>query len=75
MNPKPILLGHWPGKRWKQARAVFSGSGVSPTLQAEMGGHGNNYVYVIEDIEGGMLRHSADRQGLQQERKEKRAED
>lgn len=49
MNPKPILLGHWPGKRWKQARAVFSGSGVSPTLQAEMGGHGNNYVYVIEE--------------------------
>lgn len=44
-DEKPILLGYWEGNRWKQARAVFSG-GLSPTLTAEMGGHGNNYVYV-----------------------------
>ena len=46
---KPILLGYWEGKRWKQARAVFSGGGLSPTLTAEMGGHGNNFVYVLEE--------------------------
>ena len=46
---KPILLGYWPGKRWKQARAVFDGGGLCPTLTAEMGGHGNNYVYVVEE--------------------------
>ena len=26
-DKKPILLGYWDGKRWKQARAVFSGGG------------------------------------------------
>lgn len=49
---KPILLGYWPGKRWKQARAVFGRGGLCPTLTAEMGGHGNNYVYVTEDEDG-----------------------
>lgn len=49
MNGNVELLGYWPGKRWKQARAVFSGSGLSPTLTAEMGGHGSNYVYVAEE--------------------------
>lgn len=49
INEKPILLGYWPGKRWKQARAVFDGGGLSPTLTAEMGGHGNNFVYVLEE--------------------------
>ena len=48
-DKKPILLGYWDGKRWKQARAVFSGGGLCPTLTAEMGGHGNNYVYVTEE--------------------------
>jgi len=48
----PILLGYWPGKRWKQARAVFAKGGLSPTLTAEMGGHGNNYVYVLEEEDG-----------------------
>ena len=48
-NEKPILLGYWPGKRWKQARAVYDRGGCSPTLTAEMGGHGNNYVYIAED--------------------------
>lgn len=47
-NDKPLLLGYWEGKRWKQARAVFDGGGLSPTLTAEMGSHGNNYVYVME---------------------------
>ena len=26
---KPIVLGYWEGKRWKQARAVFDGGGLS----------------------------------------------
>lgn len=47
-NESTILLGYWPGKRWKQARAVFARGGLSPTLTAEMGGHGNNFVYVLE---------------------------
>lgn len=51
-NEKPILLGYWPGKRWKQARAVFGWGGLSPTLTAEMGGHGNNYVYILEEDDG-----------------------
>lgn len=46
MHNEIILLGYWPGKRWKQARAVLSGGGLSNTLTAEMGGHGNNFVYV-----------------------------
>lgn len=45
---KPIKLGYWPGKRWKQARAVFGRGGLSPTLTAEMGSKGNNFVYVTE---------------------------
>ena len=45
---KPIVLGYWEGKRWKQARAVFDGVGLIPTLTAEMGGHGNNFVYITE---------------------------
>ena len=45
---KSNVLGYWPGKRWKQARAVYDG-GLSPTLTAEMRGHGNNYVYLLED--------------------------
>ena len=44
----PVLLGYWPGKRWKQARAVHSLEGCSPTLTAAMGAKGNNYVYVLE---------------------------
>lgn len=44
------LLGYWPGKRWKQARAVYDRGGCSPTLTAEMGGHGNNYVYILEAV-------------------------
>lgn len=28
---------------------VRSGGGLSPTLTAEMGGHGNNYVYVLQE--------------------------
>ena len=51
-SEKPILLGYWPGKRWKQARAVFGRGGLSHTLTAEMGGHGNNYVYVMEEVDG-----------------------
>ena len=27
----------------------FSPGGLSPTLTAEMGGHGNNFVYVLEE--------------------------
>ena len=52
-NDSPILLGYWPGKRWKQARAVFGRGGLSPTLTAQMGGkHMNNYVYVEEQWDG-----------------------
>lgn len=52
-DEKPILLGYWPGKRWKQARAVFDRGGLSPTLTAQMGGkHNNNFVYVMEESNG-----------------------
>lgn len=51
-DASPIVLGYWPGKRWKQARAVFDADGLSPTLTAEMGAKGTNYVYVIEKGEG-----------------------
>lgn len=40
------VIGHYPGKAWKQARAIYDGGGLSPTLTAEMGGHGNNFVWV-----------------------------
>lgn len=44
---KPVVVGYWEGKRWKQARAVFDRGGLSPTLTAQMGGkHQNNYVFV-----------------------------
>lgn len=42
-----VTLGYYPGARWKQARQVVSGDGCSPTLTAEMGGHGNNFVHVF----------------------------
>lgn len=29
------------------------GGGLCPTLTAEMGGHGNNYVYILEEQEDG----------------------
>lgn len=50
---KPILLGYWPGGRWKQARAVFGKNGISPSLMAAMGGkHQNNNIYILgEDDE------------------------
>jgi len=47
MTPsRPILLGYWPGKRWKQARAVFDRGGLCPTMTAEMGSKGTNFVFV-----------------------------
>ena len=42
------LLGHWDGKRWKQARAVFDWGGCSPTLTAQMGAKSNNFAYIME---------------------------
>ena len=51
-DEQPILLGFWEGKRWKQARAVFDGGGLSPTLTAQMGGkHQNNFVHIMETKE------------------------
>lgn len=48
MDEMAEIIGYWPGKRWKQARAVFDRGGLSPTLTAQMGEKGNNFVYVTE---------------------------
>lgn len=48
MDDRAEIIGYWPGKRWKQARAVFDRGGLSPTLTAGMGAKGNNFVYVTE---------------------------
>lgn len=46
---RPKVLGYWPGKRWKQARAVFDTNAPSPAIVVAMGGkHQNNFVYVLE---------------------------
>ena len=37
----PAIGGSKPGR--------FMTGGLSPTLTAQMGGHGNNYVYLLED--------------------------
>ena len=48
MDERAEIIGYWPGNRWKQARAVFDRSGLSPTLTAQMGEKWNNFVYVTE---------------------------
>lgn len=47
-DPSRILAGE---EVETSASRVREG-GLSPTLTAEMGGHGNNYVYVLEDEDG-----------------------
>lgn len=42
------VLGYWPGKWWKQARAVVSRAGLAPTVLSEMGAKGNNFVWITE---------------------------
>lgn len=49
-NPSRILAG----KAMETSESRVRTGGLSPTLTAEMGGHGNNYVYVLEELDGEM---------------------
>ena len=44
---------------------MFSIGGLSPTLTAQMGKHGNNFVYVLEESDGlqEIVRHTENRNG------------
>lgn len=38
MDDRAEIIGYWPGKRWKQARAVFDRGGVKPYTYRWNGG-------------------------------------
>lgn len=42
-------MGYVPGKAWKQARQIVDSNCISPTLTAEMGFKGNNFVWIVEE--------------------------
>lgn len=37
MDERAEIIGYWPGKRWKQARAVFDRGGAKPYADCRNG--------------------------------------